>query len=253
MQTEQNLEGTLVSKAIETSVGLAFDNVEEIDVDIQTDILKLLQGQVDGVGVQGQGLEMQGVRIQELQLQTDTVSVNPLNAVFGKVEFDQPVNANARVVLTEDDLNRAMTTDWVRSFLQKGLALNLNGEDVTFKPQLIRIHLPEANKIKVVGKILLEQGGATRPLTFQSIFCPRTETSPIILESFVCAENEGVTLDFVTAFIKKIKELTEARYLEIDGTAFRVKKMEVEKGMLTLITQFHLRKIPSSNKVESCN
>jgi LmeA-like phospholipid-binding len=253
VKTEQNLEGTLVSKAIETSVGLAFDNVEEIDVDIQTDILKLLQGEVDGVGIQGQGLEMQGVRIQELQLQTDTVSVNPLNAVFGKVEFDQPVNANARVVLTEDDLNRAMTTDWVRSFLQKGLALNLNGEDVTFKPQLIRIHLLEPNKIKVVGKILLEQGGATRPLTFQSIFCPRTETSPIILESFVCAENEGVTLDFVTAFIQKIKELTEAPHLEIDGTAFRVKKMEVEKGMLTLMAQFHLRKIPSSNKVESCN
>lgn len=253
MKTEQNMEGTLVSKAIETSVGLVFDNVDEIDIDIQTDLFKLFQGQVDGVGVEGHGLETQGVRIEELQLQTDTVSVNPLNAVFGKVEFDQPVNANARLVFTEDDLNRAMTSDLVRSFLKKGLALNLNGEDVTFKPQLIRIHLPEANKIKIVAKILLEQGGATRPLTFQSIFCPRTDTSPIILESFVCAENEGVTLEFVTAFIQKIKELTEAPHLEMGGTAFRVKKMEIEKGTMTLMVQVHLRKMPSSNKVESCN
>lgn len=253
MQTEQNLEGTVVSKAIETTVEFAFDNVEEIDIDIQTDLFKLLTGQVDGVGVEGQGLEIQGVRIQELQLQTDTISVNPLNAVFGKVQFDKPVNANARLVFTEDDLNNAMTSNIVRSFLEKGLTLNLNGEDVSFKPQLIRIHLPEANKIKVVGKILVEQRDVERPLTFQSTIRPRTETRPIILESFVCAENEGISLDFATALIKKLKELTEAPYLEMDGTVFRVKKMEVEKGMMTLIAQVHLRKIPSSNKVESSN
>lgn len=252
MKTEQNLEGTVVSKAIETTVGLAFDNVDEIDVDIQTDLLKLLSGQVDGIGVQGQGLEVQGVRIEEVQLQTDSVSVNPLNAVFGKVEFDKPVNANARLVFTEDDLNHAMSSNLVRSLLQKGLAVDINGDVVTFKPQLIRIHLPEPNKIKFVGKILVEQAGATRPLTFQAVICPRTETSPIILESFVCAENEGISLDFTTALIKKIKELTEAPYLEIDGTAFRVKKMEVEKGTMTLMAQVHLRKIPSSNKVETC-
>jgi LmeA-like phospholipid-binding len=245
MQTGHNLEETLVSKAIETTVGVMFDNVDEIDIDIQTDLFKLFQGQVDGVGVEGQGLEVQGVRIQELEVHTDTVSVNPLNAVFGKVEFDKPVNANARLVFTEDDLNRAMSSNFVRSKIKDGFDLNLNGEVVNLKPELIRIYLPEPGKIKCVGKILLQQAGATRPLTFQSIFCPRTETSPIILESFVCAENEGVSLDFAVGLMQKIDEWTHLPYLQIDKTAFRVKTMEVEKGKLTLSVQVHLQKLPS--------
>lgn len=244
MQSSHNLEEKVVSKAVEATLGVVFDNAEDIDIDIQTDLFKLFQGQVDGVGVEGQGLEMQGVRVTELQVQTDAVSVNPLNAIFGKVEFDKPVNANARLVFTEDDLNRALSSNFVKSKMQ-GFDLNVNGEIVTLKPQVIHLYLPAPNQLKIVGKVLLQEQGGTRPLTFQAVARPRTDSSPIVLESFVCAEDEGVSLDFATTLMQIVKELTQLPYLHIDGTNFRVKKMDIEKGKMTLLIQVHLRKVPS--------
>jgi LmeA-like phospholipid-binding len=244
MQSSQNVEEKVVSKAVEATLGVVFDDVEDIDIDIQTDFLKLFQGQVDSVAVEGQGLSMQGVRVSEVQMQTDSISVNPLNAVFGKVQLDKPVNANARLVFTEDDLNRALTSNFVKSKIQ-GFDLSVNGEVVSFKPQVIRIELPSPNKLKIVGKILLQERGATRPLTFQAVARHRTDSSPIILESFVCAEDEGVSLELATALMQKIRELTQLPYLQIEGLAFRVKKMQVEKGKMTLLVQVHLRKMPS--------
>lgn len=244
MSSEQKLEEQVLSQVIETTITNQLDEVDEIDIDIQTDFFKIFQGQAQGVAVAGQGLVMQDVRVQEIQLQTDTVDVNPLSAIFGKVELNKPVNANARLVFTEADLNRAFASSYVRSKLQK-FELNVNGEIVTFKPLMMEIYLPEANKLKFIGKVEIQTQGNTRQLTFQATARPRVEEQPIILESFVCAEGEGISLDVAAALMQKVKELTRLPYLKLEDVTFRIKKMIVEKGSMTLMVQAHLRQIPS--------
>ncbi|MBF2065471.1 MAG: DUF2993 domain-containing protein [Calothrix sp. C42_A2020_038] len=243
MHSGQKVEEQLVSQAMETAIISQLDAAEEIDIDIQTDLFKLFQGQAEGISVEGQGLVIQDVRVQEVEVQTTGIAVNPLSAILGKIELNKPVNANVRLVFTEADLNRALTSNFVKSKMQK-FDLNINGEIISLIPQVFKINLLELGKFRIAGKVLIQKQGTIQPLTFQAVARPRTHEQPIILESFVCAEDEGISLELATAFMQKMKELTQLPYLKLEDFAFRIKNLEIEKDYMTLLIQVHLRKIP---------
>ena len=244
MPEEQRLEEQLLSHSAENIVSDQLDSVEKIDVDVQTDLLKMVHGQVDGVSFAGQGLVMKGIRMQEIKLQTDSVDINPLSALFGQVELNQPVNATARIILTEVDINRALTSDLVRSQMQN-FNLILDGE-ISIQLQAIQINLPEDGKLACAGNILLTEQGNTRPLSFTAVVRPRTQQEPIMLESFNCTKGEGISLETVVALMHKVKELTNLPFIEFDDMALRIKSLEVQKGNLILLADAQVRQLPSS-------
>jgi O-phosphoseryl-tRNA(Cys) synthetase len=53
MSNEQKIEEQLLSQAVQATVTNQLDDVEEIDIDIQTDLFKLFQGQAQGISVSG--------------------------------------------------------------------------------------------------------------------------------------------------------------------------------------------------------
>ena len=244
MPEEQRLEEQMLSGSAEKIVSDQLDTVEKIDVDVQTDLLKIVQGQADGVSFAGQGLVMKGIRVQEIKLQTDSVDINPLSALFGQVELNQPVNATARIVLTEVDINRALTSDLVRSQMQNFNVI-IDGE-ISIQLQVIQINLPDDGKMAVAGNVLLKEQGNSRPLSFTAVVRPRTWHQPIMLESFNCTKGEGISLETVVALVQKVKELVNLPYFEFDDMALRVKSMEVQKGKLILLADAQVTQIPYS-------
>ncbi|WP_017317949.1 LmeA family phospholipid-binding protein [Mastigocladopsis repens] len=245
MSQEQRLEEQMLSQEAERRLSEQLDGAEKIDVDVQTDLLKIFQGQADGVSVTGQGLVMRGIRVQDIKLQTDSVAVNPLSAIFGQVELNHPINSTARIVLTETDINHALTSDFVRSKMQN-FELNVEGEIVCLQPQEIQIHLLANGKIGFTGKVLLKEKGNARPVSFTAQVCPRTKHKPIMLENFNCTQGEGISLEVVVALMQKVKQLVNLPYFEFDDVVLRVKNMEVQKGTVTLLVDAHVRQIPAS-------
>jgi hypothetical protein len=245
MPDEQRLEEQFLSQEAERIVSNQLDQVEQIDIDVQTDLLKIVQGQADGVSVSGQGLIIkEDIRVQEIKLQTDSISINPLSALFGQIELNQPVNTTARVVLIEADINRALTSDLVRSKTQN-FELKVDGEIVGFSLQEIQIFLPGNGKIEFSAKVLLKEMGNTRPLGFTGIVRPRTHSQPLMLEGFHCTQGEGISIELGVAIMQKIKELVNLPSLKWEDVVFRIKDLEVEKGILTLIIETQLKQIPS--------
>lgn len=245
MPEEQRLEEQLLSQEINKRLSSQLDGVEKIDIDIQTDLLKIIQGHTDGVSVAGQGLVMQNdIRVQEIELQTDSVDINPVSALFGQIELDHPVQATARIVLTEADINRTLMSDYVRSKMQK-FDLNVDGEVVSFEIQQVQVYLLDGGKMKINGTVLQHEKSNTYPVGFSAIIRPRTPTRPIMMQSFNCTEGEGFSLEVVAAFIQKLKALVNQPYFELEDMVLRVKKMEVQEGSLTLLAETHVRQIPS--------
>jgi hypothetical protein len=244
MSEEQRLEEQMLSHEAKKQLSQQLDKAEKIDVDIQTDFLKLLQGLADGVSVEGQGLVKEDIRIQEIKLQTDNVAVNPFSVLFGQVELNQPVNTTARIVMTEEDINRALTSKFVRSKMQN-FELNVDGEIVGLQPQEIQIHLLDGGQMAFTGKVLLKEKGNTRSISFTAQVCPRTKDKPIILESFKCTQGEGISLEVVVALMQKVKELVNLPYYEYEKTVFCIRNMDVQKGSMILLVDARLKQIPS--------
>ncbi|MBD2606649.1 DUF2993 domain-containing protein [Scytonema hofmannii FACHB-248] len=245
MQDEQRLEEQAVSKAAEMQLSSQLDEAEKINVDVQTDLWKLIQGQADGVSFSGKGLVVQkDVRIEELVLQTDKIDINLFSAIFGEIELNKPVKSIVRVVLKEADINRALTSNYIRSQMPT-FDLNVDGEIVTLKPQEIQMFLPGDGKIKFNGTVSIHEKGNTNQLSFIALIRPRTQTQPIMLESFTCTQGNGISLEIVTALIQKIKEVVNLPYIKLDGMALQIKNMQVQKESIKTVVETYIKQIPT--------
>ncbi|MDF5721244.1 MAG: DUF2993 domain-containing protein [Rhizonema sp. PD37] len=244
MPDEQRLEEQLLSHGAGKMISEQLDKLGKVDVDVQTDLFKMIQGQVDGVSLSGEGLELQDIRVQEITLQTDNIAINPLSALFGQIELSQPVNATVRIVLTEEDINRALSSDSIRSQMPT-YELNVDGEIVSLKPLEMQIQLPSDRQMGFTGIVLLKEKGDTRTVGFTAMVRPRTSTEPIILESFNCTQGEGICLDTVAALIVKVKELVDLPSFEYQKTALSIKSLVVQKGSMKILAQAHVTQMPS--------
>jgi hypothetical protein len=90
------------------------------------------------------------IRIQEINLQTDNIIVNPLSVILGQIKLNTPVNANIRIVLTEADINYALTSDMISGLVKK-FRLNVDGEIVSFEPSGMQILLTGDGKLEFQG------------------------------------------------------------------------------------------------------
>ncbi|MEH2056180.1 MAG: DUF2993 domain-containing protein [Nostoc sp.] len=245
MPDEHRFEEKFISQEAEKRISEKLDEVEKIEIDVQTDLLKIAQGQAHGVSVAGQGLVIQeGIRVQEIKLQTDSIAINLFSALFGQIELNEPVNAIARIILTEVDINHALASDFIRTQMQN-LELNVDGKIVSFEPQQIQVFLPGDGKIECRGKVLLKEMGNTRPFAYTAIARPRTHSQPAMLESFNCTEGEGISIELVTALMQKAQELINIPSFKWDDIAFSIKDIEVGIGSLTLIVETQVTQIPS--------
>ncbi|MCC5606435.1 DUF2993 domain-containing protein [Nostoc sp. CHAB 5834] len=246
MPDEHRLEEQLLSQEAERRISEKLDEAEKIEIDVQTDLLKIVQGQADGVSVAGKGLVIQeGIRVEEIKLQTESISINPLSALFGQIELNEPVNAIARIILTEVDINRALASDFVRSKIQD-FDLDVDGRTVSFEAQKIEIFLPGDGKIECRGKVLLKEKGNTRPFGCTAIVRPPTHSQPAMLESFNCTEGGGISIEVATALMHKAKEFLNVPYFKWEDMVFNIKDIKLETGSLVLLVETQMRQIPSS-------
>ena len=246
MPDEPRLDEQVLSQAAEMTLSSQLDEVENIDVDVRTNPLKLVQGQADSIAFAGQGLVMQkDIRVQDIQLQTDSIAINPLSALFGQIKLDQPMDATARVVLTETDINRALNSEYIRSNMQN-LELNVDRKTVAMEMQQMELLLPGDGKMVFSGKTLLHEMNHTRPLSFTATIQPRTLSQPLLLEKFDCTEGEGLSVEFIIALMKRLNELADLPHYEIEGTALRIKDMDVQVGSLVVYAEVHVSQLPSS-------
>ncbi|MBD2005639.1 MULTISPECIES: LmeA family phospholipid-binding protein [Cyanophyceae] len=73
--SQPRVEAQALSQVLQMRLGSLLDAVEFIDVDVQTDLSQIIQGEANSVSVEGQGLVMQfDIRIQNIELQTDNIA-----------------------------------------------------------------------------------------------------------------------------------------------------------------------------------
>jgi len=245
-QQQADIGEQALSKAAEVALSSQLDEAERLDVDIRTDPLKLIQGELDSVKIQGEGLVMQkDLRAQELQVRTKNIAINPLSAAFGKIELTRPTEANAHVVLTEQDLERAFNSEFIHEKLQN-LDVHVDGQPMTINTKQVELHLPGDSKIALKAEILLNKTGETKEVSFSAV--PRVSAGGqrLSLEQVQYAEGKDVSPELTAALLESASELLDLRNFELQGMSLRLKGLDVQKGKLTLQAEAQVEQFPSS-------
>lgn len=233
MSNEQNLGEQALDKIAELAISSQVDQAEQVNVDIQTDPIKLAQGKLDSVAVTGEGMVIkQDLRVEAISISTDSVAINPLKAVLGELELTRSTNAQVQVLLTEADLNRALSSDYLRG---KITALEIQAQDrpITVEIQQIQLHLPTSEEMVFDVELLVPDTAevkhilaTVRPFLKNAGYCIGLE--------ILSAEGQGLCLDFVTALLEKIAELLDLRNFDLNGSTLQLQDFDVQVGQVLI-------------------
>ncbi|MGL5878605.1 MAG: LmeA family phospholipid-binding protein, partial [Xenococcaceae cyanobacterium] len=159
MSDEKRLDEQAISKVAETVLSTQIDTAQNIDVDIRTDPLKMVQGEIDSVSIAGKKLvTQQDLQIQEIELETDRVDIDLFSILLGKVELNQPVNSTGKFVVTEADINQNLRSDFILSKLTP-FKLNVDGQIVFLELQPpIELQLPNEGKVVFSSNVKISKG-----------------------------------------------------------------------------------------------
>lgn len=235
-----------LSKAAEMAMSTQLDEVENLEVDIHTDPGKLLQGELESVEIEGKGLVMQKeLRAEELEIKTGNIAINPLSAAFGKIELTRPTEAEAHVVLTEQDLERAFNSAFIHDKLQK-LTVHVDGQPMTIDTRQVNFSLPGDGKIALNAEIVSEKTGETKQVAFTTVPKMSAGGERVILEDVQYAEGQELSPELTAALLDRAGELLDLRNFELEGMSLRLQGLDVQKGKLTLQAKALVEQFPES-------
>lgn len=235
-----------LNKAAEIGLSSQLDEVENLDVNVQTDPLKLVQGQVDEVIIEGEGLVMQkDLRMEELKMHMGSVAINPISAAFGKVELTKPTKASTRVVLTEGDINRAFNSDYVRTKLQSQ-KIHISGELRTIVLQNIEFRLLNDGKVELKATVLLKETNETQEAVFSAIPTVSANGQTVSLEKVEFGNSKEVSPDLTKELVDQTSEILDLSHFDLEGMTLKIKQLDVELGKLILQAEAYVEQIPTS-------
>lgn len=244
-QENQGLGEQALNKAAEIGLSSQLDQVDQLDVDIETDPFKLVQGQVDEVTIHAEGMVMQGdLRTEEMDMHMSSVAINPLSAAFGKIELTKPTHGSAHVILTESDINRAFNSEYVRNQLQNQ-QINVNGQPMTINAQQVDFHLPGEGKVALNAKVLLNETGETKQVAFTAVPHVNTNGNTVSLENVHYGEGEELSPELTKALVDQTSKLLDLSNFDLEGMTLKISTLEVEAGKLTLQAEAYVEQIPS--------
>lgn len=225
-------------------LGTQLDEFRKVAVSASTNVIKLFRGEVEDISFQGRNIVKNEIQIQEVEVQTDQISVDPLSILLGKIRLSEPLDSHIRLVLSENNLNQNLNSDYIQGFL-KPIQLNVEGETVTLelKPPFT-IRLLENNKMRFTGNATIQNTNSTESIAFASVICPRTDTKPVRLETFYCTPNDGRSIPFMISLLQWMQDFLAQPFQEFEGIAFQVKSLLIENKELITEVEIHAAQIP---------
>ena len=243
-QDSPDLGNQALSKVVEIGIATQLDHSEQIDVDIRTNPGNFIQGKVDSVEISGKGLVVkQDLRVETITISTDEVSINPLSAIFGNIELTHPTDAEARIVLTEADINHAFCCDYVQTKL-RGLKMDMDGHPVTIDVQQATLDLPGENKFVIAATFLMREQNEVKSFSATAIPQIHENGNRISLE-FLAAEGQGLTLKLIMVIFEQLSALLDLRNFALPGIALQLERLEAQQGRLVIHAKTQIAQLPS--------
>jgi hypothetical protein len=234
IQQERNLGEQAIDKVAEIAIASQLDESESLSVTVQSEPIQLAQGEVKAVTIDGQGLVMkQDLRMEELQVHVKDISVNPLSAMFGKIELNSPALGTARAVLKESDINRAFNSEYLSGKLGE-LKVDRDGKSLTVDVKSVECELLSSGKIAFDAEVFVRETGSTEKIYFTAK--PQVDAGgwAVSLQDIEYPENKEFSPELTAALAQKASEVLNLRNFELEGMSLRIKQLDVEAGLMTV-------------------
>ncbi|MFE4107369.1 LmeA family phospholipid-binding protein [Almyronema epifaneia] len=245
MSKDLDLGEQAISKAVELGLESQLEQAETLEVSINTDAGKLVQGELDAVEVKGQGLVMeQGLRSEKLHLATNAISINPLKAAVGEIEIEKPVEAKTVVVLTETDIEAAFNSPYIGQKLET-LQIEVEGQTTHIKPHQVEFSIPEIDTICLRADVELVQTGEVQKVAFKAQPRMAEAGHQVVLENVEPLDEAKAQPALTQALVAVAADLLDLRNFELGDMSLRFERLTVVPGQIKLQAEATINSLPS--------
>jgi LmeA-like phospholipid-binding len=232
MSQEPNLGEQALDKVAELALTSQVDQVDQVAVDVRTDPIKLMQGKVDSVAISSEGMVLKpDLRATAVNIQTSAIGVNPIKAALGQIELTEDTQAQAQILLSENDLNQALSSDYLRSKLRP-FTVQVQSQPVKVAIERMQLHLFEVGKVKINAELRIEPDQQKQISIIVKLFLQ--DDGYRIGVEILSVETEGIELNLVQALVEAMTTLLDLRNFELNEMALRLKELDVQIGKLLL-------------------
>ena len=223
-----------ISKAAELGITSQLDEAENLDVNVRTNPLDLMQGEIDSVSVKGDGLVMKKeLRAEKLRIETSSISINSIKAAMGNIELTQPTDTRMLVVLKEEDLQNALNSEYIKDKLQN-LKIDCEGQKVSVKINRVVFTLLDDGKVGLNADVHLVERDSHERISLTAIPEIDNAGNCINLTSVEYLETANSNSEVAKAIVDSAEEILDLRNFELDTMSLRVRKLDVKLGKLTI-------------------
>jgi LmeA-like phospholipid-binding len=236
-----------ISKAAEMGLSAQLDEAEKLDVDIRTNPLDLLQGKLQSVTVEGEGLVMKkDLRAKELSIQTNEVAINSLKAALGNIELTHPTEAKARLVLTDEDIERAFNSQYIKQKLQK-LKIDRQDSSLTVDINDVKFTIPEAEKVSLEATLKILETKEKEKVAFTAIPRISKNGDSVTLEDITYPQNNDFAPELTSALVNSASAILDLKNFDLKEMSLNLKKLDVQPGKMILIADAKITDFPDAN------
>ncbi|MEM7594051.1 MAG: DUF2993 domain-containing protein [Cyanobacteria bacterium P01_A01_bin.83] len=241
----ENLGEQALNKIAKLALSSQLEAYDSLEVKIDTTPEKLAKGELESLLIEGKGLVIEtDLRLQMLEIAMKVIAVKPLKALTGKIEFTQPTEGTAQLILTETDLNRALNSPDLRAKIDVLDTYLSTGEVKLTVPQK-KCQLREDGTVAVEALVELQPSGETKEVAFTSTPKIAPGSRSVVLEDIQYEPGKEVSEDLTQAFLDKAGKMLDLRNFEKQGLALRIHRLTVEAGQIKLLAAADITQFPT--------
>lgn len=240
-----NLGEQALAKMAQMALSNQIDEAERLKIFVKTDPGKLAQGELEWLEIDGKGLVMrESLRMQEMELKINDVAVCPMKALMGNIELTKPIEGTARIVVTQDDINRAVNSELLAKQMRE-LNIRANGKVVKMGIERVNCQLLGNGTLKIDANIRFGQTGETQLVSFTTTPRISADGRTVILKDIQYVEGKKLSPELTSILLEKTKSILNLRNFEIQGISLCIHQLEIVEGLLTLQATANVTKFPS--------
>ena len=232
--------GLVIDKVIANNLRSRLNKVEQLEVRVDnTPSYPIVQGKAERVRIAGRGLWLTpDIRIGALEVETDPLNVDIQRLRQGgkksiRESLRQPLQTGVRLVLTQDDLNKALQSPTVKARLRVLGSRLLGGSPERYEVVNPRLEFLGNNRIRFQVELLQKEAEPTQ-LLVESGLSFAAGHSLTLVEPVVTVNGEPLSPFIVSGLIEGVSRRFDLRTLEERGITARVLQLKIETRELQL-------------------
>jgi hypothetical protein len=242
--------GMFVDRAIAKSFRSQFTEVKELNVRVDNaPSYQIVQGKIDKVRLASRGLKYKNeIEIDTFELETDAIDLNRKNIKKNNLKnlrksLRKPLNAGFHLIVTEEELNKALQSEKIKTRIQKLLNKAIPGNEESSLPsyQILNLTFDLLDNNRIGTQVQLSRPNPDPPdeeelqEQFDQPLNVRLEfglklvggKSIQIIEPMGTVNGKAISSKLLNGFARGFSNRINLRKLEEDGLLVRLLKLKI--------------------------